>query len=201
MRSAIHAASQQLERGPLMWMLSLYLHINEKSDDGDYDDEDTFWNSNENFQLLILVQPVLYTKNFTYKMDCESISKFQRSYQSLLSCITRRSKQNGVFQSLFSHKNMLRNSKSVFRKAFRRSINFLFVLKDENIQSLSSVSTFFFWKLSCIGMLSVRKHTYRQWCPGKIRSACAFVQCDQNLHWAYFCVANDAKFLHVDNKN
>ena len=34
MRSAMHAASQ-LEGGPLMWMLPLYLHVNQKSD---YDD-------------------------------------------------------------------------------------------------------------------------------------------------------------------
>ena len=35
MRSAMHAASQLSGRGPLMWMLPLYLHINQKSD---YDD-------------------------------------------------------------------------------------------------------------------------------------------------------------------
>ena len=29
LRSAIHAASQLLEGGPLMWMLSLYLHVNQ----------------------------------------------------------------------------------------------------------------------------------------------------------------------------
>ena len=31
-RSAMHAASQQSGRGPLMWMLPLYLHVNKKSD-------------------------------------------------------------------------------------------------------------------------------------------------------------------------
>ena len=30
-RSAMHAASQRLERGPLMWMMPLPLHINQKS--------------------------------------------------------------------------------------------------------------------------------------------------------------------------
>ena len=35
-RSAIHAASQLSGRGPLMWMLPLYLHVYQKSD---YDDE------------------------------------------------------------------------------------------------------------------------------------------------------------------
>ena len=29
-----------LERGPLMWMLPLYLHINQKSDDDDDDNDD-----------------------------------------------------------------------------------------------------------------------------------------------------------------
>ena len=36
-RSAIRAASQLCGRGPLMWMLPLYLHINQKSDYDDYD--------------------------------------------------------------------------------------------------------------------------------------------------------------------
>ena len=31
-RSAMHAASQLSGRGPLMWMLPLYLHVNQKSD-------------------------------------------------------------------------------------------------------------------------------------------------------------------------
>ena len=35
-RSAMRAASQLSGRGPLMWMLPLYLHINQKSD-YDYD--------------------------------------------------------------------------------------------------------------------------------------------------------------------
>ena len=34
-RSAMHAASQLSDGGPLMWMLPLYLHVNQKSD---YDD-------------------------------------------------------------------------------------------------------------------------------------------------------------------
>ena len=40
MRSAMHAASQLPGRGPLMWMLPLYLHVNQKSDDDDDDDDD-----------------------------------------------------------------------------------------------------------------------------------------------------------------
>ena len=38
-RSAMRAASQ-LPGGPLMWMLPLYLHVNQKSDDDDDDDDD-----------------------------------------------------------------------------------------------------------------------------------------------------------------
>ena len=34
-RSAMHAASQLLGRGPLLWILPLYLHVNQKSDDDD----------------------------------------------------------------------------------------------------------------------------------------------------------------------
>ena len=39
MRSAMRAASQLPGRGPLMWMLPLYLHVNQKSDDDDDDDD------------------------------------------------------------------------------------------------------------------------------------------------------------------
>ena len=35
----------------------------------------------------------------------------------------------------------------------------------------------------------------------RFRSACAFAQSDQNLHWAHFWTAKDAKFLHVDNED
>ena len=38
-RSAMRAASQYLEGGPLLWILPLYLHINQKSDDDDDDDQ------------------------------------------------------------------------------------------------------------------------------------------------------------------
>ena len=38
-RSAMRAASQYLEGGPLLWILPLYLHINQKSDDDDDDDD------------------------------------------------------------------------------------------------------------------------------------------------------------------
>ena len=34
-RSAMHAAAIYLEGGPLVWMLPLYLHVNQKSDDDD----------------------------------------------------------------------------------------------------------------------------------------------------------------------
>ena len=34
------AASQLPGRGPLLWILSLYLHVNKKSDDDDDDDDD-----------------------------------------------------------------------------------------------------------------------------------------------------------------
>ena len=37
MISAMRAASQLPERGPLMWMMPLHLHVNQKSD---YDDDD-----------------------------------------------------------------------------------------------------------------------------------------------------------------
>ena len=38
MRSAMHAASQLPGRGaPLLWILPLYLHINQKSNDDDDD--------------------------------------------------------------------------------------------------------------------------------------------------------------------
>ena len=36
-RSAMRAASRYLERGPLMWMMPLHLHVNQKSDYDDYD--------------------------------------------------------------------------------------------------------------------------------------------------------------------
>ena len=36
-RSATRAASQLFEGGPLMWMLPLYLHVTQKSDDDDDD--------------------------------------------------------------------------------------------------------------------------------------------------------------------
>ena len=32
MRSAMHLASQLPGRGPLMWMMPLHLHVNQKSD-------------------------------------------------------------------------------------------------------------------------------------------------------------------------
>ena len=34
-RSAMHAASQLLEGGPLVWIWPLYLHVHQKSDDDD----------------------------------------------------------------------------------------------------------------------------------------------------------------------
>ena len=40
MRSAMCVASQLPGRGPLMWMLPLYLHLNKKSGDDDDDDDD-----------------------------------------------------------------------------------------------------------------------------------------------------------------
>ena len=42
MRSAMRAASQLLERGPLMWMMPLHLHVNQKSDYDDYDENVNF---------------------------------------------------------------------------------------------------------------------------------------------------------------
>ena len=39
-RSAMRAASRFLERGPLLWIWPLYLHVNQKSDDDDDDDDD-----------------------------------------------------------------------------------------------------------------------------------------------------------------
>ena len=36
MRSAMCAADSYLERGPLMWMMPLHLHVNKKSDHDDY---------------------------------------------------------------------------------------------------------------------------------------------------------------------
>ena len=41
-RSAMRAACQLPGRGPLLWILSLYLHDNQKSDDDDDDDDDEF---------------------------------------------------------------------------------------------------------------------------------------------------------------
>ena len=38
-RSATHAASSYLEGGPLLWILPLYLHVNQKSNDDDDDDD------------------------------------------------------------------------------------------------------------------------------------------------------------------
>ena len=38
-RSAMRAACQLPGRGPLMWLLPLYLHLNKKYDDGDDDDQ------------------------------------------------------------------------------------------------------------------------------------------------------------------
>ena len=40
-RSVMQAASQLPGRGPLMWMVPLYLHINQKSNDDDDDDSNT----------------------------------------------------------------------------------------------------------------------------------------------------------------
>ena len=39
-------------------------------------------------------------------------------------------------------------------------------------------------------------------CPQwNFRSTCAFAQSDQNLHWLYFWIGKDVKFLHADNKD
>ena len=38
-------------------------------------------------------------------------------------------------------------------------------------------------------------------CPAKIVSTRAFAKSYQNLHRVFFSIANDAKFLHADNKN
>ena len=32
----------------------------------------------------------------------------------------------------------------------------------------------------------------------RFRSACAFAQADQNLHWTHFGIAKDTRFLHAD---
>ena len=37
MRSAVHALASYLEGGPLIWMMPLHLHVNQKSDYDDYD--------------------------------------------------------------------------------------------------------------------------------------------------------------------
>ena len=49
MRSAMRAASCYLEGGPLMWMLPLYLHVNQKSD---YEDDD-----NDQYHVSYFFQP------------------------------------------------------------------------------------------------------------------------------------------------
>ena len=44
--------ASQLEGGPLMWMLPLYLHDNQKSD---YDDDDSFiWKKKWNLECCLL---------------------------------------------------------------------------------------------------------------------------------------------------
>ena len=42
-RSAMCAASQLPGRGPLLWILPLYLHVNQKCDDDDDDDKVLIW--------------------------------------------------------------------------------------------------------------------------------------------------------------
>ena len=59
-RSAMCAASQLSGRGPLVWMLPLYLHVNQKSD---YDVDDATPTSN--FQPVRLLDPGCQYK-FTY---------------------------------------------------------------------------------------------------------------------------------------
>ena len=56
MRSAMRAASQIPGRGPLMWMMPLHLHINQKSDYDDYDELGIFlYNSRFLFSFLCSV--------------------------------------------------------------------------------------------------------------------------------------------------
>ena len=47
---------------------------------------------------------------------------------------------------------------------------------------------------------NVRKRTSKQYTQRRFRSACAFAQSDQNLHWRFWIV-KDAKFLHADNED
>ena len=42
MRSAMRTASQLPGKGPLMWMMPLHLHVNQKSDYDDDNDDDQF---------------------------------------------------------------------------------------------------------------------------------------------------------------
>ena len=56
-RSAMHAASQLPGVGPLMWMMPLHLHFNQKSDYDDYEDDDCshIGDSNCTQRLLYIV--------------------------------------------------------------------------------------------------------------------------------------------------
>ena len=55
MRSAMRAASQLPGRGPLLWILPLYLHVNQKSyDDDDDDDDDHDLHFFQNLHKIIL---------------------------------------------------------------------------------------------------------------------------------------------------
>ena len=48
---------------------------------------------------------------------------------------------------------------------------------------------------------NVRKSTLDLCVQRRFRSACAFAQSDQNLHWALFWIAKDTKCLRAGNKN
>ena len=79
MRSTMHAAS--LEGIPLMWMLPLYLHVNQKSDDPDDDDEQHHWYIVKMFNhnvlhniafLTSLQEPIRYCLNNVSSSDHQS---------------------------------------------------------------------------------------------------------------------------------
>ena len=54
----MRAASQLPGRGSLMWMLPLYLHVNQKSDD---DDDDPLWQHQLHLQTHMQVEALLET--------------------------------------------------------------------------------------------------------------------------------------------
>ena len=104
-RSAMRAASQLSVRGPLVWMLPLYLHVNQKSD---YDDDDDMridpfsngdWCAKQANGKLQKLSPLIRNRtNDMFRMTCflYKAGSFSRVTITLL-LLTKESYCNSVF--------------------------------------------------------------------------------------------------------